>query len=472
MSPSISIARQRANEWWFRLFDNDTHLAVFWMLNAVLAVAVRSNSLLATAHAAGVTLLAIGIALTGKRSEQVAYAVAFIVGTEVLWRMGKASVFYEISKYSTAICCFIAVARMKKKHIPVGAIVYILLLLPAAVTTIMLMPFSKQMHKMLSFNLSGPIAVAAAICFFSNIKMSQAQIWRTVLILITAILSVASVAAFWTHTSSDEELSFGTESNKVSAGGFGPNQVSSTLGLGAALILLVLAQRLSARRRMLLSGALLICLIQSALTFSRSGLYAAAGAFCAALVFLLRDRSIRKRLAYLAVAGAAVIIFAVIPYLVAFTGGVIEKRFASTKLSGRDKIMATDMRLWQKNPYYGTGVGVSSWYHNKGNASHNEFSRLLAEHGIFGAGAIATLLLLALHRMLLARSTVERAFVAVMFSWPLLFMMVNGFRIAAPAFVIGLGCVTFKQVTAPVLRPAEYEEADYPVQQEEEEVYP
>lgn len=454
-------------ERWFSVFDHDSKMAVFWIANAIIAILVRQSALLATGHAALVSLITLYIAITSRRSEYLAYALAFVVGSEVLWRMSKASVFYEISKHSTTVFCLIGLARLKVKRIPLAAIIYFVVLVPGAVTTIMMMPWGFRLYKMLAFNLSGPLAMAMAICFFSNIKLTPPQVWRVLIILITAILGIAAVSVFWVQTATEEELSFNTESNKTAAGGFGPNQVSATLGLGAGLSLLLLAQRMTGRRRLLLSGALLVCIMQSALTFSRSGLYAAAGSFCMALIFLLRRREFRARLAYLGAAGAAVAIFVVIPYLVAFTGGAIAKRFSDKTMTGREDIILTDVRIWKQNPIYGVGVGVSGWYHHNGLTAHNEFSRLVAEHGAFGLIAIITLLGVGLQRLLVARTPLEKAFVAVAFTWPMLFMMVNGFRIAAPAFVLGLGCVRFRypETSNGALRPTRE------ISTQEEEVY-
>jgi hypothetical protein len=431
------------------LIDSDWGLALVWAANAILSILIKTSATAATAHAVLITLFALWVTIAGRRSEYVAYVCAFIVGSEVLWRMSHASVFYEISKYSVALCCMVAVARMKRKHIPIPALTYILLLAPAALITVVIYGFVPRLPKQLSFNLSGPLALAAAMCFFSNVRLSQKQLWRVMILLVTPIIGIGAITVFATHTAAEEDLVFSTESNRVTSGGFGPNQVSSALGLGAALLLLYLAQQdMSMRRKLIISGGLLLCIVQSALTFSRSGLYAAFGACGIALVFLLRDPRIRSRLAYLGVIGGIVGVFGIFPYLVMFTDGAITKRFSSTKLTGREEIVMTDIEIFKQQPVYGIGVGNSSWYHYKGLASHNEMSRLLAEHGLFGIAAILTLFGYGLHRLMLARSPIERAFIAVMFGWPILFMLVNGFRVAAPAFILGLGCMTFREPDA------------------------
>ena len=59
----------------------------------------------------------------------------------------------------------------------------------------------------------------------------------------------------------------------------------------------------------------------------------------------------------------------------------------NTITTGRYNIMISDLKLWEKNFIFGTGVGGSKILRGNetnGIASHNEFSRLLAEHGLFG----------------------------------------------------------------------------------------
>jgi hypothetical protein len=84
-------------------------------------------------------------------------------------------------------------------------------------------------------------------------------------------------------------------------------------------------------------------------------------------------------------------------------------------------------------------------------ASHNELTRLLADHGSLGLVAALLLAWFGLSQFLTQRTLLSKALVSAAFTWSVLFMVANGFRLAAPAFAYGLGCVSF--VREEVRRP-------------------
>ena len=130
-------------------------------------------------------------------------------------------------------------------------------------------------------------------------------------------------------------LEFRQGSNFATSGGFGPNQVSSALGLGAMLAVMAvpLATR-SARSALLLIGFLLAA--QGALTFSRGGLWAAAAGLSVVLLLLARDPAARVGTSVTATAVLLAGSLAALS-LDQFTGGAFSSRFASVDVSGRDR---------------------------------------------------------------------------------------------------------------------------------------
>jgi hypothetical protein len=424
------------------LLDSDYVLILFWIANAAVSIVVKQSSTLAAIHAVCICGVGIYLAIAGRRSEHIACALAFVVGSEVLWRMSKASVMYEVAKYCVALCSLIGFLRMRRQHVPTAALGYMLLLLPAAVIPLVYLQDTTRLRKQLSFNLSGPLAITCAMCFFANLSLTRRATWRMVLLMVTPIIGTAAVTVFTTYSVPSDELVFNTESNLFTSGGFGPNQVSTTLGLGAVLLLLYLADPgLTLRRRAIVSVGLLLCTVQSAMTFSRSGIYAALGAFVPAAYFLLADRRTRARVSFIVLGGAIGAFTIAIPYMQEFTGGAISDRFSETHLSGREQLASGDMQAFRQKPVYGVGIGMSPYSHWGGALSHNEFSRVLAEHGLLGIIALFGIAAYGTHRVMLATGPLEKAFVSAMFAWCFLFMMSNGFRIAAPALTLGMGCM-------------------------------
>ena len=87
------------------------------------------------------------------------------------------------------------------------------------------------------------------------------------------------------------------------------------------------------------------------------------------------------------------------------TGGLIDKRYANqdargrvkeSKLTGREVLIESEFNMFLDNPIFGIGVGKNREYREETTgiqaASHNEISRLFAEHGMFGIFALLVLL--------------------------------------------------------------------------------
>src|SRR2546430_15098859 len=93
------------------------------------------------------------------RIDRVVYAAAYIAGSEVLWRMCGAAVFWESGKYAVILIFAIALARLRPVQPRLLPVVYFLLLLPS----IALAPYqllSDEARQQVSFELSWPAALA------------------------------------------------------------------------------------------------------------------------------------------------------------------------------------------------------------------------------------------------------------------------------------------------------------------------
>jgi len=205
-------------------------------------------------------------------------------------------------------------------------------------------------------------------------------------------------------------------------------------------LLLCLLLKRNLPLRVLLVGIALFLLAQSALTFSRGGLYDAAGTLGIALFLFARDGKRRLRLIVLTAILLFAAIFVLLPRLDDFTGGALSSRFESVDLTGRDRIAWEELAYWAQNPIFGIGAGRT---HEMVHAApHTEFARLVAEHGIFGIGAMVILLILGLQNFKRAPERESRAVVASLIAWSCLFMLNAGMRLVAPSFMFGLSFVT------------------------------
>lgn len=114
-------------------------------------------------------------------------------------------------------------------------------------------------------------------------------------------------------------------------------------------------------------------------------------------------------------------------------------------MTGRDKIMMADMQTWADNPVFGVGPGQSKIYHKqffRASAAHTEFSRMLAEHGIFGLIALVLMGVIFIRHLRQARTREAKALVSAVSIWGLLYMFTAAMRVVAPSFTFGLAALT------------------------------
>jgi O-antigen ligase len=361
--------------------------------------------------------------------------------------MTGAHVFWEYAKYAVALLFMFSLLRSGRWKPPLLALTYFILLLPSATLTLAA-EGPIQARQALSFNLSGPLVLMLSVWFFSRVKFPSEQLQRLLVILLGPIAGVVSIAVM--NTLEASSITFGRGSNFITSGGFGPNQVSAILGLGVlASSYYLLDDKVKKPIRAMMFIALLVFAAQSALTLSRGGLYVAAGAAIFASPWLLRGANLRSKLIIFVPLLFLVINYIILPRLETFTGGALLTRFRSLETTGRDRIVWADLQIWQENSLLGVGPGQAKTAREElfeSNAAHTEFSRLLAEHGVLGLGALMALLLMGLQVPGRTRSTIGTALATMFACWSFLYMAVNAMRLVAPAFIFGLACSGLLQV--------------------------
>ncbi len=416
-------------------------VAVFLLLHVPLALLMSRSSTVGQLHAWGTLLLGLSWAFSRRPVPSVGYVVAYVAGSEVLWRMTGTPVFWEFGKYAAILVLVAASRRIRSVREARLLWFYFFLLLPSALLTVANSSIDRIRHE-LSFNLSGPLALAACGAFFACVEFTPRQFQKTFVAALAPIISIWSLIVF--RLANTRALHFSTESSFETSGGFGPNQVSSALGFGALAAMLFLLLLARGKRQSLLRWSMLFLavgmLAQSALTFSRSGIYLAGASALMAVMFALRQPRARA-----VILTSAVFLFVsgnyfLIPWLDNFTGGKIADRFRDTGLTGRDRIMKADLTIWKKNPLLGVGPGMAAEQRKrfyKSAAAHTELTRLLAEHGILGFAALWILISVSWHRIR-ADHGVSRAVAAALVTFSVCYMLTTGMRTVLPCFAFGL----------------------------------
>lgn len=419
----------------------------FWILTTItllhipLGVATYLLGPIAILHPILIFCLGVYLAIKKQvRLERVAMVIAYLIGIEVLWRMANVPIFWEFGKYGSSVIATIALVRRNHFAFPKFPLAYFCALVPACVLTLTQMELGDARGE-LSSGMSGPFFLVISCWFFSNIRITASQLRQLFFWIIIPLLSVAFATLFFTV--SIQDIQFGGESNFATSGGFGPNQVSSMLGLGAfvcMLCLIVFKNSMKYQAYLMLAGIFFSA--QSVLTFSRGGMYNAVGAIIVVCALQFRDpRSAAKRFA--PVIGIAVVFFIfVFPFLNNFTGGSLQERFEDTETTHRADIIEADVEIFLENPFLGIGVGAAHDYRERildyKAMSHTEFSRLISEHGALGLLAIFSLIAMLVINVKRQRSLLGRAVVAGCSAWAILFMLNADMRLAAPSFMWGL----------------------------------
>lgn len=412
---------------------------LFLGVHVPLALLANESVEVATLHALATFAVGLWWALAGRRPERVAYVCAYIVGAEVLWRMTEAQVFWEFGKYSVVAIMFVALFQSRRLGAPGLPILYFVLLLPSCILTITGLDLAEARDE-ISFNLSGPLALTVSVWYCSRLNLSRVQLRRLFLVLIGPVVGISTIALYSTATAT--AIRFGDNSNFVTSGGFGPNQVSAALGLGALLALLLIVDGATSRSgRLLLLGVMVVLATQSALTFSRGGLYMAGGAALIGTLFLAKDARTRLTIVAIAVVLYLLASLLVVPFLDSFTEGALVRRLQDTRPTGRDLIALADLETWQENLILGVGPGLGKLQRAalfRAASAHIEFSRLVAEHGTLGFVALLVLCAMAVRGFRQAHTAHDRGVVASLLVWSFLYMATNDMRTVAPAFLVGL----------------------------------
>jgi len=384
-------------------------------------------------------------------------ASAYVATSDVFFRMTDGLFFYELHKYLLIVLVLIGFLLDQIRVKGQVYLVYIGLLLLTIVFTSY--DLTDEIRKMIAFNLAGPVSLGFVAFYFYKKKVTMQQLSK---VLFYALLPIISLVVYlFFYTPSIKDVVTGTESNFATSGGFGPNQVATILGVG----IFILFSRLLFNKFRGIQSILELMLLgfisfRGLVTFARGGIFTAI----AAIVILIMITYLRGQKTFRFKVMMAIfwsIILGTSIWLLASnrTSGLIENRYANQNAvgvekedvsTGRKDLFLTELEAFIENPIFGIGVGKNKGYRydktGKVAASHNEISRLLAEHGSLGILAFGILLFVPL--LFRIENSNNIYFYSFYVMW-LLTINHSAMRIAFPSFIYGLCLldVTFPKKT-------------------------
>ncbi|SHI59045.1 O-antigen ligase family protein [Algibacter luteus] len=428
-------------------------------MHILIGLAVYSLEVLSKVYILGIVLYFSNKILYSKPSQKtlhVLIACSYVVGAEVFLRMTGGNFLYELSKYLVILFCLMGILTTRLKQ-PIPFIVYIFLLIPGILVAGFNMTEQTTIRTAIAFNLSGPVCLGVVAIFCYKRKISYQNIHRVLLAMLLPLIT--TTIYLFVFTPSIRDIISGTGSNFAASGGFGPNQVSTVLGIGMFVLSVRFFMLSPSLFLKILNGLLLAAISYRAIvTFSRGGVITAIIMITVFVFYYFRKVNQKTKFRI----SRTVLLFVSMGLLIWLytsfqTSGLIDMRYANKDALGREKsdistgradLVSFEIDEFLKNPVLGVGVGKIKELRqiNEGidAASHNEMSRILSEHGLFGM--VAFLILLISPLLFRIRNKSNIFFFSCYFFW---FLTINhsSMRIAAPAFIYGL-CLLDIQFTS------------------------
>ncbi len=385
---------------------------------------------------------------------EVLLACAYVAGAGVFVRMTKAFFFYETGKYLIILFIILGFFYSGFSRKAFIYVVFLLLLVPGILVSFDIISYDINFRKIILFNLSGPICLAfcAIYCYGKTFKLGE------VLKIMDYILYplIATTVYIYFYSPDIQDVVTNTESNSALSGGYGPNQVATVLGLG---VFILFSRLFLPYKNKLVHFVMMLFLVSMAyralLTFSRGGVFVSV-IMCAVfiVVYYFSTGIITKAKVTIKFIGVAGVALAIWLFTILQTGGLIENRYVGKDALGREKqdittgrgdLVSTEIEVFKENPVFGIGVGrvKEEFLEELGVTlpTHNEVSRMLSEHGLFGIFALLLLVFSPIITKLSGRKNIY--FVPFMLFWALTIIH-SSMRIAAPAFLYGLALLNIE----------------------------
>ena len=395
------------------------------------------------------------ILITRNKNEEALYLLSYLVGAEIFIRATNGAILYETGKYGLILFSLLGIFLGPiKGKISISLLIYILLLSIGIIFT--QVPPGESIRKAIAFNLSGPISLAifALYCNFRHITIKELN--QLLFFLLLPIFSMISLAYF--KTPSLEDLVFTTSSNFNTSGGFGPNQVSTMIGVGTFIIAIFIILRVQLSKYLFLDIIFLAYFTyRGLLTFSRGGMLTAGVALASFIVCIVLHKRLTFKKFFLYTSVSFALFMGVWLYTTNITGGLIFNRYAGKNAkgvqkkdasAGRGAIFERQLESFYESPFFGIGVGNGKYKRIESNikvtaAAHNEISRLFEEQGVLGIIALLILLFKPLVNIYFG-TMYQRSFLISFYVFWFLTINHSAMRLAFPGFVYGLSLIKIK----------------------------
>ena len=399
----------------------------------------------------GIAILVFGIYFIiqskNKQNEALLMA-AYAVSAEIMLRMTGGTFVNEYGKYLVMLFLFLGMLFSGFSRNALVYWLFLFFLVPSVVLSTVTLAITTDVKKAIVFNISGPVCLGISAIYCYKRELTFQRLLGIITAFSLPLLCLVTYLYFYTPNIQD--VVTGTQSNFETSGGFGPNQVSTILGLGIFIFFVQLMLNSSNGILQIINGGLVLFFAYRGLiTFSRGGIYTGVAMILLLLAILYFQANFQTKPK---IAGIIVLSFlatlAVWSYSSIKTNGLLDKRYANqdaagrekkSQLSGREILIESELKMFYENPILGVGVGKNKELRKSQTgidlATHNEITRMLAEHGTLG---IVGLLILVITPLYLFAVDRQNILALSFFVFWLLTINHAAMRLSAPAFIYAL----------------------------------
>ena len=399
----------------------------------------------------GIAILVFGIYFIiqskNKQNEALLMA-AYAVSAEIMLRMTGGTFVNEYGKYLVMLFLFLGMLFSGFSRNALVYWLFLFFLVPSVVLSTVTLDITTDVKKAIVFNISGPVCLGISAIYCYKRLLTFQRLLGVVTAFSLPLLCLVTYLYFYAPNIQD--VVTGTQSNFETSGGFGPNQVSTILGLGIFIFFVQLMLNSSNGILQIINGGLVLFFAYRGLiTFSRGGIYTGVAMILLLLAILYFQANFQTKPK---IAGIIVLSFlatlAVWSYSSIKTNGLLDKRYANqdaagrekkSQLSGREILIESELKMFYENPILGVGVGKNKELRKSQTgidlATHNEITRMLAEHGTLGIVGLLILVITPLYLFLVDRQNI---LALSFFVFWLLTINHAAMRLSAPAFIYAL----------------------------------
>jgi O-antigen ligase len=383
------------------------------------------------------------------KNHEVLIVCAYIVGIEILLRMTNTMIFNEYGKYFIMLFLLIGIFYSSFSNYSLWFVFFTILLIPGVIYGSLTLSHDVEVRKAIAFNISGQASLVMSAIYCYKRQISIEVVKKIIYTLSLPVFSIVTYVILRTP-SNLKDVIINTQSNFATSGGFGPNQMSTVLGL-ATFCCFALFLTLSNNKNLGSFFLLLTAIFayRGIITFSRGGMMTAGLMILILLFSLYRviNTNGRLKLQFIMII-TFFLTLGVWIYSSIQTDGMIDKRYLNQnktglvkedRLGGREKLIETEINMFLENPIFGIGVGKNKQYREEMSghvaASHNEVTRMLAEHGSLGILGLLILLIIPLANLY---DNKYHIFLLSFYVFWFLTIQHAAMRTAMPGFIYGL----------------------------------